>query len=179
MDIGKQLQGNRVRRGIALSHIAQSTKLSTTTLQYIERNDFGRLPGGIFTRAYLRAFATEVGVNPDAIVRAYVGQFPGDPAVGEQPSLRDAVAARHRLLAVTLITAGLCVLIALAVYGLFPRSSDPAAAPLPPVLESRPIDLFVADGAGYGALSGKRPTPSRPAPRRNYRAGNRGARHER
>lgn len=177
MDIGKQLQGNRVRRGIALSQIAQSTKLSTTTLQYIERNDFGRLPGGIFTRAYLRAFATEVGVNPDAIVRAYVGQLPVEPAVDEEPSLRDVVAAHHRRLVVALITAGLSVLIALAAYGVFPESSEPTAAPLPPVLKARPIDLFVAHAAGYGLLSGKRPTASRPAPRRNSQAGNRGARH--
>ena len=99
MDIGKHLHVNRVDRGITLGQIAQSTKLSTTTLQYIERNDFGRLPGGIFIRGYLRAFATAVGVNAADVVRAYVDQLPVEPAVEEAPSLRAAVAAHHRLVA--------------------------------------------------------------------------------
>ena len=157
MDIGKHLHDNRVHRGIALSQIAQSTKLSTTTLQYIEGNDFGRLPGGIFIRGYLRAFATAVGVNPDDVVRAYVDQLPVEPPVDEEPSLRDAVAAHHRLV-VGLITAGLSVLIALAAYGVFPELSEPPAAPLPAVLEARPIGLFVAHAvAEYPPLAGQRP----------------------
>jgi cytoskeletal protein RodZ len=78
MDIGKYLRGTRERQGLTLRQISTSTKISITTLQCIERNELDRLPGGIFTKGYLRAYAAEVGVNPEEVVHAYVTQSPGD-----------------------------------------------------------------------------------------------------
>ena len=60
MDIGTHLRAGRERRGMTLRQLADATKLSATTLGYIERSELGRLPGGIFAKGYLRACAAEV-----------------------------------------------------------------------------------------------------------------------
>src|SRR6188508_997223 len=43
-----------------------------------ERNDISRLPGGIFSRAFVRAYAIEVGLEPEEIIRDFIAQFPSD-----------------------------------------------------------------------------------------------------
>lgn len=64
-DFGAHLKQARERRGISLRQIASSTKISTVALDALERGDFSKLPGGIFSRAFVRAYAIEVGLEPD------------------------------------------------------------------------------------------------------------------
>src|SRR3989304_6323930 len=61
-------------------------QISMTALAAIEHNDFARLPGGVFRRAYVRAFAAEVGLNADELVREYRARFETELAAG--PLLR-------------------------------------------------------------------------------------------
>ena len=65
LDIGSRLKEAREQRGLTLADIANATKISMLALRAIERGDFAQLPGGIFTRSYIRAFADEVGLNPE------------------------------------------------------------------------------------------------------------------
>lgn len=51
-DIGSRLRQFREERALTLRDIATTTKISLTALAAIEHNDFGRLPGGVFRRAY-------------------------------------------------------------------------------------------------------------------------------
>lgn len=80
MDLGSRLKRRREERGISLREIADRTKLSVTTLEALERNDVRRLPGGIFSRAAVRAYAGEVGVDPELTVRDFVARCPDDSA---------------------------------------------------------------------------------------------------
>jgi cytoskeletal protein RodZ len=70
-DLGATLKRTREERGVALKDIAARTKISVTALEALERNDLTRLPGGIFGRAFVRAYALEIGANPDATVEAF------------------------------------------------------------------------------------------------------------
>lgn len=70
-EFGLQLKQARERRGISLRQIASATKISTGALEALERGDFSRLPGGIFSRAFVRAYAIEVGLDPEETVRQY------------------------------------------------------------------------------------------------------------
>jgi cytoskeleton protein RodZ len=129
MDIGRHLRESRERRGMTLHQIADSTKLSTTTLQHIERNEFDRLPGGIFTRGFLRAYAAEVGVNPEEVVSSYLVQFSSAPAATEElPPVRGTENAYAGPLLMAVVAIGL----ALIVYGSFRDSSE---SPVSPPLE--------------------------------------------
>ena len=64
--------------------IADRTKIPVQTLEALERDDVSRLPGGIFLRSFVRAYAAEVGLDPEQAVRRFVSRFPnGDRAVAD------------------------------------------------------------------------------------------------
>jgi cytoskeleton protein RodZ len=92
-DFGAYLREARERQGIALRAIATSTKISVLTLEALERNDVARLPGGIFVRAFVRAYAREVGLDQEEAVRRFVARFP-DAAAEEGPASYEANPAK-------------------------------------------------------------------------------------
>src|SRR6266566_7928577 len=77
-DFGSRMRHAREQRGISLRQIADATKISVSQLEALERNDISRLPGGIFSRAFVRSYAAEVGVDPEQTVRDFLAQFPHD-----------------------------------------------------------------------------------------------------
>src|SRR5260370_29081298 len=81
-DFGSRLRDARERRGISLRHIANTTKITVAALDALERNDISRLPGGIFSRGFVRSFAIEVGLDPDEAIRDFIAQFPNETATG-------------------------------------------------------------------------------------------------
>lgn len=86
-DFGAALRQARERRGVSLRQIADTTKISVPALDALERNDISRLPGGIFSRAFVRAYAREVGLDAEQTVRDFIEQFPGEgPLAAERPS---------------------------------------------------------------------------------------------
>jgi transcriptional regulator with XRE-family HTH domain len=74
-DFGAQLAQAREQRGLTLSEVSRRTKISVETLKAIERCEMAALPGGLYTRGFLRAYAREVGCDPDEIVRRYRERF--------------------------------------------------------------------------------------------------------
>jgi cytoskeletal protein RodZ len=68
-DLGTILKEAREERGISLREIATTTKISVVALEALERSDYSRLPGGIFDRSFVRAYALAVGVDPESAVR--------------------------------------------------------------------------------------------------------------
>ena len=84
-DIGAHLREARERAGITLRDVAAATKISVPALEALERNDIARLPGGIFVRAFVRAYARHVGLDPEDAVRRFVARFP-DAAVEDSPA---------------------------------------------------------------------------------------------
>jgi cytoskeletal protein RodZ len=77
-DFGSRLREARERKGVSLRQIATRTKISVAALEALERNDISRLPGGIFSRAFVRAYANEVGLDPETAIQDFIAQFPHD-----------------------------------------------------------------------------------------------------
>src|SRR5437870_1763683 len=77
-DFGRRLREARERRGVTLRQIANATKISVRALEALERNDFSRLPGGIFSRSFVRSYAVEVGLDPEVTIQDFIAQFPPD-----------------------------------------------------------------------------------------------------
>jgi cytoskeletal protein RodZ len=78
-DFGGKLRLARERRGTSLRQIAATTKISISALEALERNDLSKLPGGIFSRSFVRSYATEVGLDPDETVREFLERFQPAP----------------------------------------------------------------------------------------------------
>src|SRR5919112_5208946 len=82
---GAKLREARERRGVSLRQIANATKISVGALEALERNDFSRLPGGIFSRAFVRSYAVEVGLDPDATIQEFLAAFANDSGTAGHP----------------------------------------------------------------------------------------------
>jgi cytoskeleton protein RodZ len=83
---GSKLREARERRGITLREIANTTKISVSALEALERNDISRLPGGIFSRAFVRSYANEVGLDPEQTIQEFIAQFPHDSVTAGHPT---------------------------------------------------------------------------------------------
>jgi len=69
---GEELRRERELRQISLREVAEATKINLRYLEALEVNDFSDLPGGVFNRGFVRAYAQFIGVDPDAMVNAYL-----------------------------------------------------------------------------------------------------------
>jgi len=79
---GRRLRDQRESRGITLEAIAATTKISVSLLAALECGDVSTWPGGIFRRAFVRAYGTAIGVPPEPIVAELTRLFPEDGRVG-------------------------------------------------------------------------------------------------
>ena len=83
---GSKLRDARERKGVSLRQIANATKISISALEALERNDISRLPGGIFSRAFVRSYAIEVGLEPEETIRDFIAHFPHDSVTAGHPT---------------------------------------------------------------------------------------------
>lgn len=64
------LETIRNHRGLSLREIADVTKIRVFYLQAIESGKFQKLPGGLYTRSYVRQYAHAIDFDEAAILRA-------------------------------------------------------------------------------------------------------------
>jgi len=79
---GERLQREREMRGITLEEISESTKITSRCLRALEEEDFDKLPGGVFTKGFVRAYAAYLGLDEDKAVADFVAASGGEK---EQP----------------------------------------------------------------------------------------------
>src|SRR2546428_5729741 len=69
--LGKNLQRRGERRGEPQEELPTATKISLRFLQALESEDFNVLPGGIFTRSFIRAYAKYLGMDEEPLLAEY------------------------------------------------------------------------------------------------------------
>ncbi len=116
-NVGARLREARESRNMDLRDIAATTKISIGALEALEQNDFGPLPGGIFTRAFVRAYASEVGLDPEQTTRDFMAQAPAETSNDfirrddeQMPSRRQVVETVFKFLIIGVPLAGLLFL---------------------------------------------------------------------
>ena len=92
-NFGARLRQRREQQQISLSSIADQTKIAMPLLEALERDDVSQWPGGIFRRAFIRAYAAAIGLEPDVVVREFLEAHP-DPVevIATPPSSRGLLA---------------------------------------------------------------------------------------
>lgn len=91
--LGEELRQRREQRGVTLAEISEATRIGTRFLKAIETDSFSILPGGIFTRSFIRAYAKYVGMNEDEAIGLYLQQATGQGA--EQAAPEEFSAAKQ------------------------------------------------------------------------------------
>lgn len=69
---GEKLRQQREQKGISLDAISTTTKISTRMLRAIEDEHFDQLPGGVFNKGFVRAYARHVGLDEEEAVTDYL-----------------------------------------------------------------------------------------------------------
>jgi cytoskeleton protein RodZ len=85
-----ELRHARERLGLSLRDIADRTKIRTTILDAIENNDVDHLPPPIFARGFVKAYAREVGLDPQAFAETLATPQPLAAAAGEVRTIESA-----------------------------------------------------------------------------------------
>jgi len=75
---GERLQREREMHGITLEEMSESTKISSRCLRALETEEFDKLPGGIFNKGFVRAYARHVGIDEDQAVADFVAASGGE-----------------------------------------------------------------------------------------------------
>ena len=72
---GQALKRRREQRGISLQDVAEQTKISASLLAGVERGDCSRWPGGIYSRAWIREYASALGLDSEQIAARFTTCF--------------------------------------------------------------------------------------------------------
>jgi cytoskeletal protein RodZ len=156
-ELGEKLKQARQARRVSLREIEAATKISVGALEALERGDYSKLPGGIFSRSFVRAYAHAVGLDEDAVVGEFAQDFARWQKDAERNVKRPEITADDRefverqrkalrTLRIVLVVAaiGLIALVTYAVLVWWPRPVGPeggrsAAAGAVAAARSRPL----------------------------------------
>jgi transcriptional regulator with XRE-family HTH domain len=94
---GPNLRRLRIQHGVSLEQIATATKVSVDLWSALERSDFSQWPTGIYARAYVRAYATQISADPDSTVDAFCRLFPNGDRRAERVVRGQAELVGHDL----------------------------------------------------------------------------------
>jgi cytoskeleton protein RodZ len=95
---GEKLKLERERQNITLDQVSVSTKIAIRMLRAIEEDNFNQLPGGIFNKGFIRAYARVLGLDEEQTLADYRKASGNDvsPSQADSPLQNPASAASVR-----------------------------------------------------------------------------------
>jgi len=129
-NFGTSFKRARETKGISIDQIASETRISTRFLLAIENEQFHLLPGGIFNRGFIRAYAEKVGLDPNQAVADYE-RLGGSGETSEDPGMETAGPAKRDRRLYPAAIGGLLLLI-IILYVTTRESSNTAQLASPP-----------------------------------------------
>lgn len=160
--VGARLKLARESQRVTLRQIANTTRIAVSALDAIERDDVKKLPGGIFGRSFVRAYASELKLDIEATVTEFFAQFPEPPDAGASSTADPSTDGWRSGVPASALSAVVLVIpaLALAAWMVFGgrgttthREPPPAAEPVkaarpeaPPAAPVRPASDVVPAG---------------------------------
>jgi cytoskeletal protein RodZ len=71
-DFGNKFRKAREKKDLSLEDVSNVTKIGSRMLQAIEEERFDQLPGGVFNKGFIRAYAKHLGLNDEEAVTDYL-----------------------------------------------------------------------------------------------------------
>jgi cytoskeleton protein RodZ len=134
---GAQLRQERERQGVTLEDISLTTKISTRMLRALEEEHFDQLPGGIFNKGFIRAYARCLHMDEDQAIADYLAATGASPTVkksehNDQPPILDPPSREENPAASglpwgTFAVVLLIVALGFAAWGFYSRESEKSA----------------------------------------------------
>ncbi|MGQ3301326.1 helix-turn-helix domain-containing protein [Reyranella sp.] len=160
--VGRLLRDQREARGLDLTQIEKSIRIRRSHLEAIEDGRYDQLPGAAYIPAFLRAYATHLGLDAEKVMTAY--QLSGAVPIKRPVTLpaNFPVMERRAPIGLAVLTVLLVVGAGYGVWNYMPRDQAVVAQKVPPVpdrlLSERPSPPAAAPNPFVAQL------PSRPAP---------------
>lgn len=123
--VGAILRQARNRRQVELAEVEAATRIRRRYLQAIENEEWDVLPGGVYTRGFIRTYAAFLGLDGDRLAEDYRAgvEGPGETEPESAPALthpRAPETARGRSFGAWLAAAAAAILIIAGVLVLLP-----------------------------------------------------------
>lgn len=83
MDVGARLKEARIAKGLSLDSLQETTKIQKRYLVAIEEGNFHLLPGKFYARAFIKEYATAVGIDPSELLEEHKEEIPKSEAESE------------------------------------------------------------------------------------------------
>lgn len=178
---GETLKRERELREISLRQVSEATKINIRYLEALEQNRFDALPGGLFNKGFIRAYATFVGIDGEAMVNSYLhevsgreggreaGDF-GDPPTLHRPAELPPRRADPRRAASSVAAPPPAITL-----GPDPLKAAPAPSVASSGPSSTPSGTGIAEATAPGATGAPPPRPAADRNRVNPAAGQRSA----
>lgn len=93
--IGEQLRKAREAKGLSISDIEKATKIQSRYLEAIENNDFDKLPGDFYVRAFIRQYAQIVGLDGRELLSQYQGEVANEVSQPEESPAQEVHEEAH------------------------------------------------------------------------------------
>ncbi len=92
--LGTRFRQERERQKITLDDVATSTKIGTRMLKALEDDHFDQLPGGIFNKGFVRAYARHLGMDEEQAITDYLAATGASQPIKEPEAVLSALAVR-------------------------------------------------------------------------------------
>ena len=181
--IGETLRREREKRKLDLDQVSRELKISTRFLEAIEKENFDRLPGGVFARSFVRQYARLLDLDEDEAAEQVrrsmapsplpdfaAASKPAAPQTAEFAPRVDSISSHPFASGSWLPALVLVVAVMLGcsfVYGLWQRDRRPAADPHRVVIaqasSTPPTPQQQAPPTEVAATNQQPPAPSAPA----------------
>jgi cytoskeleton protein RodZ len=147
VSFGTQLKQEREKQGVTLEDISLTTKIGTRMLRALEEEHFDQLPGGIFNKGFIRAYARCLGMDEEQAIADYLAATGASPLAKNndqvpilEPPSREENPAAAGLPWGTFAVVLLVVALGFAAWGFYSRESENAARDsAPPATNSTAI----------------------------------------
>jgi cytoskeletal protein RodZ len=137
--LGSFLKHQREQRGVSVPELSRVTRIPLASLEAIESDRFDELPGEVFVRGFLKAYAQAVSLLPDDVLARYTSsrRIAYVTPLPVQTPLQAAREGQGRRFGVAIVFVLLLILLSLALsIVLKPRGHD------------MPSELSQASGTG-------------------------------
>jgi len=152
-NFGERLKRERELREVTLEEITAHTRIGPRFLEALENEDWGKLPGGVFNRGFVRSVARYLGLDEESLLGEY-DLAHGTPIIPTNERQEDRIPSPPKWVPLAITLGAIFLLILLLVGGRYawryfaarraakpaPASSLPATSPWARNANTTPAD---------------------------------------
>jgi len=147
--VGDILRAAREKKGLTFKDVENETSIRSLYIESIEKGDYGALPGAVYTKGFIRNYATMLGLDSDAVLKQYYDETntaapasagpeaeeartadPADPPFQSGMDFHDRVEKSHRSQNILIVVGVIALAVVGSVYYFF--GSDDTASTVKP-----------------------------------------------